>query len=447
MILKRHWLTATATVIALNISLSGIASAQTQQVDLDQFVELVKQHSKELQLAVKDREEADAQKNEARSLAYPHLAASAGYTRNLSDIYMYVDLSALSEDGGSGGAQKLAINRNNEFSAGVSLTQTLFSGSVFNAIKAAKQYRTLTDYTYDATFQYVMTVARQAYSQALLLEKVVEVAAASEKNAEDNYHDTNNRYESGLASEFELLQAESRYREAVPATAEAKRNLELAMIGLKNLAGLPADEPLTLLGTLNSYPEMPNPIGLDAVLGNRPDYNARLWEEKLRRTNVSAQRAAYFPSLAAVAAYGYSAQSDAFRLEEENNSWTVGLKLSVPIFNGGETRAKVHQASVQLDRSRIELAQMRDDIEKELRSVRLRLEEAHERIKSAETSKQTAEKAFSIAEQTTRVGLTTQLELKDTRVMLDQATVNYYAAIFDYVLAYHDWKRVVGETD
>jgi len=442
MTLQRYKQPTRGLLVLLLVLMPLGLQAQETEINLDSFVALVEQHSKELQLAEKDREEADARKREAVGLALPQISAQAGYTRNLSELYMYIDLSALSGD--EAGTQKIVASRENEFAAGVTLRQTLFSGTVFNAIAAAGQYRRLTDYTYDATFQYILTLARQAFSQAMLLEKVVEVAAQSEQNAFDNYTDMKERFEAGLASEFELLQAESRYRDAVPQTAGARRNLELALTDLKNLAGLPIDKPLRLIGSLDRYPELPEPVGLEPVLQRRPDFNALKWEEQLRRTNVSAQRSDYFPSLAAVAGYGYSAQSNAFRLEEENNSWTVGLVLSVPIFKGGATRARVRQASVQLDKSRLELARKHDQIEKELRSVQLRLEEAHARIASARAAQQTASKAFSIAQSTSGAGLTTQLELKDAQVVLDQATVAYCSAVFEYLYYWYDWQRVTG---
>ncbi|MEZ5357271.1 MAG: TolC family protein [Candidatus Zixiibacteriota bacterium] len=428
------------TAVILILAQSA-GAAEPRELTIDSFASLVKQYSKDLKLAQKDREEADAQKSEAISLALPHVSAQASYTRNLSDTYMYMDLSSLT---GEDGIMKVDANRNNEYAAGVSLRQTLFSPTVFNAIEAAKQYRKMTDYIYDATYQQIMTLAKQAFSQTLLLEKVVEVAAMSEQNAYDNYIDTKNKFDNGLASEFELLQAESRYRERVPTTASAKRNLDLALIDLKNLAGIPVDTEIKLIGSLDTYPDMPTNVGLDIVLEQRPDYNALLWEERLRKTDVSAQRSAYFPSLSAVAGYGYAAQSNDFKLEEENNSWTVGLVLSVPIFQGGETRARVRQANVRLEKSRLELSRFRDDVEKQLQGVKLRLTEAHARIASAKASLETANKAFSIAEKTSKVGLTTQLELKDARVAKDQATVGYYSAVFEYLAAWYDWQRISG---
>ena len=429
--------------IAIFVSLTAVYPVAAEEVTLDDFIQRVEKHSKDLKLAEKDVEAAGADRSQALSLALPHLSAAAQYTRNLHDLYMYADLSALT--GESGATSKLRTNRNNEYQLGVSLTQTLFSGTVFNAIKAAGEYQHLTDYIYKATHQQLITSARQAFYQALLLREVREVAVRSEGNAHDNYLDVKQAYDNGLVSEFALLQAEARYRDAIPTTTGARRDYDLAIISLKNLAGVPIEQELTPVGSLDDYPSMPDTPSLDTVLFNRPDYNALVWEEKLRGTNVRAERANYFPTLMGVAEYGYSAQSDEFSLDNENHSVTVGLALSIPLFNGGETRAKVRKAKIERQQTNLQIERRRDDIEKELESVRLRLDEAYDKIQSAEASRATAQKAFDIAESISASGLITQLELKDSRVTLDRAIVGYYSAIFEYLVAYFDWQRVTGK--
>ena len=425
--------------------LFGVGGAHSREVTLDGFLALVEQHSKELKLADQDVAMARAQQSEATSLALPHVSAQAVYNRNLRDTYMYADLGELTGEPGS--IQKMRINYDNEYAFGVTATQTIFSGQVFSAIKAAGQYRQLTDFIYDATWQQLITGAKQAFSQTLLLEVVWEVAQDAEQNALENFEGVTRAYQSGLVSEFEMLQAEVRYKDAIPQTTAARRNYEVALVALKNLAGIPVDDELSLLGSLDECPPMPTETPMDSVLAVRPDYRAFQWEERLRKTNVRAQQAAYFPSLAAVAAYNYSAQSNEWRLENENNSVTVGLNLSIPIFQGGETRAKVRQARVDLEKARVRREQARQDIAKEAKSARLRMEEAAGRIESAHATLETARKAFSIAETTSRSGLTTQLQLKDSRIALDRATLNYYSAVFEYLVALYDWDLVTGTVE
>lgn len=430
-------------LLSISLILLSALSLGAKEYTLTEYLDLVERNSKELKLARQDLEIADATKAEAVSGALPHVSAQAGYTRNLSDMYMYMDMGALTDDE-SAGTSKFPITRNNEFSAYVTASQTLFSGAVYNAVRAARQYRKLSDFVYDASYQEIITSAKKAFHQALLLRVVLEVTQASQQNAYENYQDVSKAFDNGLASQFGLLQAEVRYKEMIPQTTEAERNYSIALINLKNLAGIPLEEEIGLAGNLDAYPDLPTMKPLDAVLESRPDFNALLWEEKLRATNVSAEKSAFLPTLTGSLSYVFSSQSDRWRFDEKNDNYTLGLTLSVPIFTGGATKAKVQKARIELDRTRISIDRARDMIELEQENIRLRLEEAYNRIASAKAALTAAQKAFDIAEATSKVGLSTQLELKDSRTMLDLATTGYYSAVYEYLDAYFDYEKSMG---
>nr|MBN2277387.1 TolC family protein [candidate division Zixibacteria bacterium] len=413
------------------------------EYNFEQFLDLAERHSKDLKLARQELRIAGANKKEAMAGALPHVSASAGYTRNLSEMYMYMDMAALTGEE-EAGISKFPITRNNEYSANVVISQTLFNGAVYNAVKAARQYQKLSDFVYDASYQEIMTYSKKAFYQTLLLKVVLDVSQASEHNAYENYLDVKRAFDNGLVSEFELLQAEVRYKDYVPRTTEAEKNYNIALINLKNLAGIPVEEDMVLDGNLDEYPQLPKMATLESILQSRPDFNALLWEEKLRETGVRAEKSAYLPTLTGSLTYAYSAQSDEWSLDEENDGFIAGLNLSIPIFTGGSTRAKVQKARIELDKTRINIDRTRENIEKQIESIRLRLEEANKRIVAAEATLKTAEKAFAIAEATSKSGLATQLELKDSRVVLDQATNGYYAAVYEYLDAYFDWEKATG---
>ncbi len=427
------------TYMILLLTLSTQAGTYT----MDQYLDLVEKHSKDLKLARQDLRLADTDKKEAVSGVLPNISANAGYNRNLNDTYMYADMGGLTGDENAG-TTKLPINRNNEYRFSVAVNQTLFNGTVLNAIKAARQYQHLSEFVYDASHQEIITMAKKAFYRAQLLKIVWNVSQASENNALENFIDVGKAYEAGLVSEFDLLQAEVRHLDLVPQTTEARRNYDIALIQLKNLAGLPVDENLSLEGDFDQYPDLPGSATLESILTGRPDYNALLWQERLTKTNVSAQKAAYYPSLSGKLAYGFSSQSDEWSFDDKNEAWVLGVSLNVPIFTGGATRARVQRAKIELDRSRLQLDQAKDNIRTETANIQLRLLEAHKRIQSARAAVTTTQKAFSIAETTSKAGLTTQLELKDSRVMLDQAQLRYYAAVYEYLEAFFDWQKASG---
>ncbi len=444
--MKRTFLIMIGLLLILN------QAGAAQPIDLDQYLSLVVANSRDLKLADRDRSLAGARKREATSGALPHIFADAGYVRNFTDTYMYVDPGAFNsgengEEGGGEGDLKFKINRSNEFSAGAVLNQVIFNPAVLYAIRGAKQYEQLTDFVYDASYQAIITQAKRLFFQGVLFEKVWEVRVSAEDSAHENYLNTRSKYDSGVVSEFQLLQAEVRWKNTIPDTAKARRDYELVLNNLKTLAGIPVRDNMSLVVSMDEYPEMPDSLDLEAVLARRPDYNTLIMEEKLNETNVKANKSAYYPTLNGSLFGAYRSQSDEWRFEQENTVWSGALSLSIPLFLGGSTRARVQQARIGLEKTQIKIEQARDNIYNELANIYLWMKEARERIGSAEATLSSAERAFSIAETTSRSGLTTQLELKDARLDLDEARLNRYLAIFDYLAAYFEWERATASPD
>ncbi|ACF15173.1 outer membrane efflux protein [Chloroherpeton thalassium ATCC 35110] len=424
-------------IIFFGFQSGGVA----KELKLNDYLAKVKESNKDIKLAKQDLAVAEANNQEAWSLALPKISAEATYNHNFKDIYMYADFSSF----GLSGIQKFRTNRNNTFGLTAGITQTLFSLEVNSALKAASEYEKMTDFIYNASEQQVITAAKKVFYQTLLLKKVWEVSKAAEENAEKNYLNVKVKFENGVASEFEMLQAEVRWKNLIPQTAESKRNMDIALINLKNLAGIPIEEQLDPAGQLDVYPTLPQKLTLEEILKSRPDYNALLWEEKLRTTNISAERANFYPKLSASLGYSYSAQSDDFKLEEENHAIAGGLTLSIPLYTGGYTDAQVEKAIIDRNKTQIEIEKNTDQIFQEISQIWLRLEEANKRIESSRSTLQTAKKAFEIAEVSNQQGLATQLELKDSRVAYDQANLTYFAAVYDYLAAYFDWEQAIGK--
>ncbi|MBP7461831.1 MAG: TolC family protein [Candidatus Delongbacteria bacterium] len=413
------------------------------ELDLAGFLKLVDRYSHDMKLAAQDLETAAANKKEAWATALPKIGAEAGYNRNLTDNFMFIGME--DHETGEMATQKLKFNFKNEYSFSAAISQTLFSFKVGNALKAASQYSRMSEYLYSHQVRAVRTQARKAFYQTLLLQKVYGIAQASEINAQENFQQMERKFQVGVVSEFQLLQAEVRWKNLTPETGKALRNYQLALNSLKTMCGIPVDSSLQISGDFELIPPLPEKNGIATIIEQRPDYNAMIWEKKLRETGVKAQVSDYLPSLEGKFIFNYSSQTDEWDPANENRSYIAGLTLTIPIYTGGYTGAQVKKSRIDLEKSKIRLDQTRQWIETDLNNIHQRMEEALARIESARTVMVTAEKAYMIAQTSADNGLATQLELKDSRIYCDQAKVNYYAAIYDYLDACFDWELGTGQ--
>ncbi len=416
----------------------------TKEYDLETILKLAEQNNKEIKLARSDLKLAAARRKEAISTALPKVNLELKYNRNFLENIFYFTIQ--DPETGEQKTQSFKASFANEYQFNAVLNQTLYSfGKVGNAIIAANYFKKYTNYQFTAEYQRVFTRVKKAFYQALLMQKVWEVTKQSEISARDNYENLRTKFESGAISEFELLQAESRWKNAIPETMKARKNYKLAINNLKALVDIPLREEITLVGNLETIPALPDSFTEKQVFEQRPDYNALLWEKKLREKRVSVEFSNHLPTLNGNLIYTYGARSDQFKLENDNDNVILGVTLTIPIFSGGYTSAQVQKARVDVEKVNTRIAMANDNIRIELQNILLRIREAYERILAGKKSVETARRAYEIAETRVKNGLATQLELKDSRVFLDQAQLNYYLAIYDYLDAKFDWDRATGQ--
>ncbi|HEX2092549.1 MAG TPA: TolC family protein, partial [Longimicrobiaceae bacterium] len=143
------------------------------------------------------------------------------------------------------------------------------------------------------------------------------------------------------------------------------------------------------------------------------------------------------PSLALVSQYGRVGYPegtlpgwDGFR-----TNWTVGLSLSVPIFTGGRIRGDELVAEASLIEARARLQQTREMAALDTRDALERLEAAQSAWEASAGTAGQASRAYQIAEVRYREGISTQLELTDSRILLQQAQANRALAARDLQLA------------
>ncbi|KAA3596065.1 MAG: TolC family protein, partial [Calditrichaeota bacterium] len=354
------------------------------------------------------------------------------------------------EDSSTGelSTQKLKISNDNEFSFTTTLDQAIYSfGKVGSAITASGHYKKLVNYNFTSQRQEVLTQVKKSFYGTILLKNVYEVSKESEENAKENYEKIKTRFENGASSEFALLQAEVNWQNAIPQTLKVKEDYELALNNLKSQVGISLEEEVKLTGSFEKYPTLPTKLALDAVLEQRPDYNSLLWKKKFDDKVTSIQFANHLPSLTGNLTYSYSAQSDKFKLDNDNDNVILGLNLNIPIFSGGLTDSKVQQAKIDAKKTETQIAMTTDFIEIELKNIYIKLQKSEQRINATKKGVSTAERAFKIAESSVKNGLATQLELKESRNALNFAKVNYYTAVYEYLEAYFDWQKAIGNVN
>jgi outer membrane protein TolC len=376
----------------------------------------------------------------SRSSLFPQLTGSAAYTRTLRSQFEDISFGGgppEDPEGEDDAAADLPFGRPNQYSLGLSLSQVVFDGGQTLArTRAARALRRAAAIDVDAAVAEVFLDVTQGYFDAQLADRLVEIAESALAQAEETLRLTQVAEEVGDQSEFELLRARVARDNQIPVVIQRRNLREESYLRLKQLLNLPLEDDLRLTT------EVEDPVPRFAEVSDlSPEVRAPVRQAAENVTaneeQLAATRAQRLPAVALTSRYAPVAYPESGLPEPDDfqNDWTVTLGLSIPIFTGGRLRGEELVARSNLSEARARLQQTREAAALESRTAVNDLAGARAALESNTSTVAEAERAYSIAQLRFREGISTQLELTDARLLLEQARANRAQAQRDVQVA------------
>jgi outer membrane protein TolC len=432
---------------------AGLAQKRTA-LTLDQGVALGLENSRALHASRMGADAADAKSSEASAAQFPSLKAAASYTR-LSDVPPFtVSLPNIP------GSFTLSPTVVNNYNMRLTLQQPLFTGFrvqsgaslADNAAKAAGQ-----DYHRDrAELVYGVTSAYWNLYRAIEVKKLTDETAAQVKA---HLQDVRNFQAAGLATNNEVLKVQVQYSSIQLQQIDAANNVQLAMIGLDNVMGIPLDTQVELL----SAPERPDAAAADSTLRSgslpdlsilseqalerRPEVRAIDFRVKAGEDAVSMARSGWFPQVYLTGNYNYARPNSRIVPTQDifKDTWDVSLTASWDLWNWGTTIHQTHQAQAQLAQAEDYRSQLRDGVRLEVTQAYLFLKQAGDRIGVSEQGVEQATENYRVTKEKFASGLALNSELLDAEVALLQAKMSLTQSLVDYQLSAARLRKAIGQ--
>ena len=346
---------------------------------------------------------------------------------------------------GNGGFQ---VGRWNMYTGGVNVSMPLVVPSLWKNIQMSEvDIQLAMEQARSSKINLVNQVTKSFYSFMLAHDSYL---LFKQTYATDsiNLENIKNKYEQGIAPEYDVITAEVRLKSLIPSILQAENMMKIAELQLKMLMGIDDDVPLKVVGTLSDYDE----VMFDAIIPADTSLmsNSDLKKFDLQTNKVQKlyemQKLQYAPSLVSSFHYTYISQNNDFKFS--NYKWdpysTVGVTLSIPIFNGGQRHHNLKQTEVQLSQLRYQ----RVDLERNLKlAVKNNIDLINKNVKqimATQSSVEQAKKGYEITLKRYETGLGTIVELNAAALAVTNAELQYKNAIYDYLAAKADLEKVLG---
>ncbi|MEO8449148.1 MAG: TolC family protein [Gemmatimonadota bacterium] len=480
-------LTIGSWLVIAAVSAPGAGAAQSaappaRALSLDEALQLARPASEAVAIARVGISRARADKIRAKSEMYPQITGSASYARQIKSQFQTASVAPDTTTGppapsscpAFGGDptrpieerlaaletavecttivnpfaafSSLPFGRKNNYTLGLAGSQTLYDGGrIFGQIKAAEAGQRTAAIALTAAEAQVLLDVTQAYSDAALGDRLLAIGEATLAQSDTTLAQTKLRREVGTVPEFDLLRAQVARDNQRPIVITRRTQRDLAYVRLKQLLNLPLEQELTLTSelltdtTLSRVPTLAQAVAAtpDTAAEHRSAVRAATEAIHAQEGFESAARAGRMPSVV------LSSQFSRFAYPSKGlpgwndflSDWRVSLGLTVPLFTGGRLGGERLAAKANLDEAKIRRTQITKAAALDTRNALAELEGAEASWRASEGTSTQAARAYQIADLRFREGISTQTELLDARIALQQAEVNRAQAARDLQIA------------
>jgi HAE1 family hydrophobic/amphiphilic exporter-1 len=405
---------------------------------LEQALGIAAEKNLDIKKAEEYRRWLQARYVEERAAAFPHLSLSGSVLRNHDESQKDFFKDVPDE------FRALIAFEQDVRSAQINLNQALLTwGQVGAAIRGAKWALATGDDQLRRFQQAVRRDVTAAFYDVLLAKEFAAIAAQTVEQRERHLEEAERRFTLGTATDYDVLAAEVALANAKP---DAIRAANLVRVARERLRFLLAEESgVDATGTLD-VPVAPPPT-YEEVLASAFEHRPELEEIDHTRRGlielVKIQGAGDRPRLDLQGSYG-TRQLDILSQASSGKTWSAGVVLSFPFFDGLKTRAKVAQAKSDVRSTEIADAKLRNGIALEVRTAVDQVSESAEIVRALAGTLTQAEKLLMMAEKGFEFGVKTRLEVDDAQLNLRSARGNLARAQRDYRVALVNLEWVAG---
>lgn len=329
----------------------------------------------------------------------------------------------------------------NQYSASLNLRQLIYDSGKTSTLADIERNSSAAAVSDLANIeQQVIFNIKQSYVKLLRAKRNRDVAIDTIKKFEKHLEQAKGFFEVGSKPKFDVTKAQVDLSNAKLDLIVAENSLRSARLTLNNAMGVPESPPYDVQDNLmfEKY-VISQEQAVATAFEERYDLKALLARRRVAQQAIELANKDKAPLVSGNASINKA--GDSFPLDD---GWSVGINVTVPIFNGYRTSHKQAEAKAALDNVMAKEQELRQGIILEIQQAMLNLAESEERITSAELIVRQATENYEIATGRYTAGVGSPIEVTDAEVSLASAKLASISALYDYKVARLNLEKAMG---
>ncbi len=276
----------------------------------------------------------------------------------------------------------------------------------------------------------------EAYLQALYYKEAIAVAENTLAGSQQESKIAKSRYDAGAIAKKDYSDALSQEASNNYELIQAQNSYEAQLLLLRQLLELEPETNFDIVDPDIDYNG--STLLLDKVdvyhnaLNTLPEIAASKLDIDISEKDLEIAKGAYLPTLSLTGSLGSgytSIQDMSFTDQFDINfNQRLGLSLSVPIFNRGQTKANVQNAKINIEKANIALRTQEKELYNKVETAWRNARSSQEQLLAAEAARNAAKDSYELAQKQYEVGAINTTDLVLTQNTYSNAEQNYIQA-------------------
>lgn len=288
------------------------------------------------------------------------------------------------------------------------------------------------------------------YLQVLASKEQITVSEVQIAQRKAQLEITGKQVAAGSLPELNLIQIEAQLANDSSTLISNKSTFQQNVLALKALLNIDAASPFEVETPavdkipVETFGELQPEAVYQLALGNQPQQKVNELKIKAAEKNVLVSKAALYPSIGGSYSLGTTYNNKAldissgkkspyFNQLDDNFRQSLGIGLSIPIFNNGQYRINYEQSKLNLKNTVLQKDQANQTLKQNIYTAYTNAVNAFEKLNAARKNVASAQKVYDFSFKRYEVGLLSTLELITNQNNLLTAKLQYVTSEYDYV--------------
>jgi outer membrane protein len=430
----------------------GYAQTSSRTFTLQEAIDFALENNINLKNSQESVAAAEARVKEIKGMGLPQLDASGTIIDNY--IIPTSFIPAIIFDPNAEPDELIGVKFGTQYSgnASINLQQMIFNGSYIVGLKASRTYTELSRKDLIKTQTDVVEAIKKAYYAVLVNSERTELVDKNFQRLDSLLKQTKALYENGFAEKIDVNRVQVQYNNIANLRNNATIGLEVSYNILKFQMGLPISEPVSLTDELEtlSFQVLEDDFKKDFQYSNRIEYNLLQVNKSLVEFDIKNTKAQYLPNLNLFGSYGASYGTATFEnMFQFGANWrtlgSVGLSASIPIFDGLQKSRIIQQKKTKLNQVENNLELVKNQIDLQQDQASKTFQSYVNTLRSQRENMELSREVYDVTVIKYQQGVGSNLEVIDADASYKESQTNYYAALYDALIASVELEKAYGK--